>query len=76
MIGSHIATTLPIVEREAMASTAPSVTIQLHKTPLMKAVSQPRNPTAMYAMVFFCAADFINSPTAPLPAVPQFVTAK
>src|ERR1700738_310131 len=76
IIGNHIATTLPIVEREAMASTAPSVTIQLHKSPLMKAVSHPRSPIAMYAMVFFCAADFINSPHAPLPPVQQLVTAK
>jgi len=41
MIGNHIATILPMVEREAIASTAPNVTIQLHRTPLMKAVSHP-----------------------------------
>jgi len=35
MIGSHIATIFPMVDRDAMASTAPSVTIQLHRTPLM-----------------------------------------
>jgi len=34
-------------EREARARMAPSVNIQLHKTPLMKAVPHPRRPMAM-----------------------------
>ncbi len=76
MIGSHITTTFPIVDREAIAKTAPSVTIQLHKNPLTNADSQPLSPRAMYPSVFFCAAAFINSPIGPLPVLPQFVTAK
>ena len=45
-IGNHIATTLPAVERDMRASTAPIVTIQLQSIPFTKAVPQPAVPRA------------------------------
>src|SRR5690242_7644851 len=54
-IGSHMATTLPIVERDENARIAPSVTIQLHNTPLITAVAHPLGPRTAYATVFFSA---------------------
>src|SRR6266487_4284726 len=76
MIGSHIATIFPTVERDTIASTVPIVTIQLHSIPLTNAVANPLAPSAMYPSVFFCAACFSRSPSAPLPEVPQLVTAR
>src|SRR5205823_228818 len=46
-MGSHIATILPIVDRDTMANKAPTVTIQLHSTAFTKAVAQPAPPAAM-----------------------------
>ena len=50
-----MATIFPIVERDAKASTAPSVTIQLQSTPLMNAAATPRAPNAAYPSVLACA---------------------
>ncbi len=75
-MGSHIATIFPTVDRETIASTAPIVTIQLHRIPLTNAVDQPLPPSARYASVFFCAACFSKSPSGPPAEVPQFVTAR
>src|SRR5258708_787897 len=76
VMGSHIATILPMVERETRASTAPTVTIQLQRTALMNAVAHPLEPAAIYPRVFFCAASRTKSPSAPPLLVPQFVIAR
>ena len=70
-IGSHIATILPIVERETNASIAPRATIQLQRIPLIIAVAHPLAPRAEYASVFFCAVVLNRSPTGPLATAPQ-----
>src|ERR1017187_7239230 len=46
-MGSHMAAILPVVERDTMASSVPTVTIQLQSTALTSAVAQPAPPAAM-----------------------------
>src|SRR6266700_558746 len=76
VMGNHMATILPTVERETSASTAPTVTIQLQRIALMNAVAQPLEPAAMYPRVFFCAACRTRSPRGPPLLVPQLVIAR
>src|SRR5215472_270408 len=76
IIGSHIATIFPTVERETSASSAPIVTIQLQRTPFTSARTQPLPPRAAKPSVFFCAACLKRSETAPPFPVRQFVIAR
>ncbi len=46
MMGSHMATIFPTVDRELNANIAPMATIQLHSTAFTKAVPQPLGPSA------------------------------
>src|SRR5438477_12962290 len=74
-IGSHIAATFPIVERDTSARTAPSVTIQLQRTAFTTTAAHPRAPSAAYAIVLAWATRLTWSAMGLPDEAPAFVMA-